>query len=158
MEWFKDWFDTKYYHILYKNRDHWGKKFLNVEILGDDTLLPELLEAGVLSFIVGVGGVGDNQLRIDLFEQGVRHGLEPMIVQHAAAVLSEAKHEGAKIIVSACNLSHTVLDVYQGKASQATGLSTNIPVIHLTEMLAFVLGHHNDRLAQLRTRVAFIGD
>ena len=83
---------------------------------------------------------------------------EPTVLRQAAAVLSEAKHEGAKIIVSACNLSHTVLDVYQGKASQATGLATNIPVIHLTEMLAFALGHHNDRLAQLRTRVAVIGD
>lgn len=75
--------------VLDKNRDHWGTKFLNVEILGDDTLLPELLEAGVLSFIVGVGGVGDNQLRKDLFEQGVRHGLKPMMVQHPAAVRSE---------------------------------------------------------------------
>ena len=29
MTWFKEWFDTKYYHILYKNRDHEeAKKFL----------------------------------------------------------------------------------------------------------------------------------
>lgn len=29
MEWFKDWFDTKYYHILYKNRDQEeAEKFL----------------------------------------------------------------------------------------------------------------------------------
>ena len=83
---------------------------------------------------------------------------EPTVLRQAASVLSEAKHEGADIIVSACNLSHTVLDIYQGKASQATGLATNIPVIHLTEMLAFALGHHNSRLAQLRTRVAVIGD
>ena len=83
---------------------------------------------------------------------------EPTVLRQAAAVLSEAKHEGADIIVSACNLSHTVLDIYQGKASQATGLATNIPVIHLTEMLSFALGHHNSRLAQLRTRVAVIGD
>ena len=83
---------------------------------------------------------------------------EPTVLRQAAAVLSEAKHEGADIIVSACNLSHTVLDIYQGKASQATGLATNIPVIPLTEMLSFALGHPNSRLAQLRTRVAVIGD
>jgi len=80
------------------------------------------------------------------------------VLRQAAAVLHEAKSEGADLIVSACNLSHSVLDVYQGKASRSTGLSTNIPVIHLTEMLSFSMGHHNTRLAQLRTRIAVIGD
>jgi len=83
---------------------------------------------------------------------------EPTVLKQAAAVLSDAKSEGAEIIVSACTLSHTVLDVYQGKAGRVAGLSTNIPVIHLTEMLSFAFGHHNHRLAQLKTRVAVIGD
>ena len=83
---------------------------------------------------------------------------EGTVLRQAAAVLSEAKEEGAEIIVSACNLSHSVLDIYQGKAGRISGASTNIPVIHLTEMLSFVLGHHNTRFAQLRTRVAVIGD
>ena len=83
---------------------------------------------------------------------------EGTVLRQAAAVLSEAKEEGAEIIVSACNLSHSVLDIYQGKAGRISGTSTNIPVIHLTEMLSFVLGHHNTRFAQLRTRVAVIGD
>ena len=83
---------------------------------------------------------------------------EPTVLRQAAAAISDAKSEGADMIVSACTLSHTVLDVYQGKASRSTGLSTNIPVIHLTELLSFAFGHHNSRLAQLRTRVAVIGD
>ena len=83
---------------------------------------------------------------------------EPTVLRQAAAVLHEAKSEGAELIVSACNLSHSVLDIYQGKASRSTGLATNIPVIHLTEMLSFSMGHHNARLAQLRTRIAVIGD
>ena len=83
---------------------------------------------------------------------------EPTVLRQAAAVLHEAKSEGAELIVSACNLSHSVLDIYQGKASRLTGLATNIPVIHLTEMLSFSMGHHNTRLAQLRTRIAVIGD
>ena len=83
---------------------------------------------------------------------------EPTVLRQAAAVLHEAKSEGAELIVSACNLSHSVLDIYQGKASRSTGLTTNIPVIHLTEMLSFSMGHHNTRLAQLRTRIAVIGD
>ena len=83
---------------------------------------------------------------------------EPTVMKQAAEALSEAKSEGAELIVSACNLSHAVLDIYQGKAGRNTGLSTNIPVIHLCEMLSFALGCHNNRLAMLRTRIAVIGD
>tara|TARA_B100000530_G_C15851311_1_gene445412 strand:+ start:36 stop:896 length:861 start_codon:yes stop_codon:yes gene_type:complete len=83
---------------------------------------------------------------------------EPTVLRQSAAVISEAKEEGADIIVSACNLSHSILDIYQGKASRATGIITNIPVIHLTELLSFAFGNHNTRFAQLRTRIAVIGD
>ena len=83
---------------------------------------------------------------------------EPTVLKQAASVLNDAKSEGAQMIVSACNLSHTVIDIYQGKASQRTGLRTNIPVVHLCEILSFALGHYNTRYAQLRTRVLVIGD
>jgi len=83
---------------------------------------------------------------------------EPTVLKLSASVLNDAKSEGAQLIVSACNLSHSVMDIYQGKASQRTGLKTNIPVIHLCEILTFALGHYNTRFAQLRTRVMVIGD
>ncbi len=83
---------------------------------------------------------------------------EPTVLRQIASVIDDAKSEGADLIVSACTLSHTALDIYQGKASRSTGISTNIPVIHLTEMLAFAFGHYNNRLAQLKTRIAVIGD
>jgi succinate dehydrogenase / fumarate reductase cytochrome b subunit len=83
---------------------------------------------------------------------------EATVLRQIASTINDAKSEGAAMIVSACTLSHTALDIYQGKAGRATGLSTNIPVIHLTEMLAFTMGHYNNRLAQLRTRIAVIGD
>ncbi|MDE0953775.1 MAG: CoB--CoM heterodisulfide reductase iron-sulfur subunit B family protein [Candidatus Poseidoniales archaeon] len=83
---------------------------------------------------------------------------EPTVLKLAASVLNDAKSEGAQMIVSACNLSHSVLDIYQGKASQRTGLKTNIPVVHLCEILCFAMGHYNTRYAQLRTRVLVIGD
>ena len=85
-------------------------------------------------------------------------GEESTVMKQAAEALSEAKAEGADLIVSSCNLSQAVLDIYQGKAGRNTGLSTNIPVIHLCEMLSFALGCHNKRLALLRTRIAVIGD
>ena len=83
---------------------------------------------------------------------------EKTVLKHTAAVLSDAKSEGAELVVSACNLSHMLMDVYQGKAGKVSGESTKIPIIHLTELLAFGFGHYVDRLAQLRTRVLIIGD
>jgi len=83
---------------------------------------------------------------------------EPTVLKLAASVLNDAKSEGAQMIVSACNLSHSIMDIYQGKASQRTGLKTDIPVVHLCEILCFALGHYNTRYAQLRTRVLVIGN
>tara|TARA_B110000495_G_C23014597_1_gene600634 strand:+ start:586 stop:1446 length:861 start_codon:yes stop_codon:yes gene_type:complete len=83
---------------------------------------------------------------------------EPTVLKQSANVILDAKDEGAEIIVSACNLSHAILDVYQGKASRGEIHPINIPIIHLTEMLDFAFGHHNTRLAQLRTRIAVIGN
>ena len=68
---------------------------------------------------------------------------EPTVLKLAASVLNDAKSEGAQMIVSACNLSHSIMDIYQGKASQRTGLKTDIPVVHLCEILCFALGHYN---------------
>jgi succinate dehydrogenase / fumarate reductase cytochrome b subunit len=42
---------------------------------------------------------------------------EPTVLKQAASVLNDAKSEGAQMIVSACNLSHSVMDIYQGIAS-----------------------------------------
>jgi len=83
---------------------------------------------------------------------------EPTVLKLAASVLNDAKSEGAQMIVSSCNLSHSIMDIYQGKASQKTGLNTDIPVVHLCEILCFALGHYNTRYAQLRTRVLVIGN
>ena len=74
-----------------------------------------------------------------------------------AAVLNDAKENGAQLMVSACTLSHSNLDTYQVKAGRITGKDTSMPVIHLAELVAFALGHHRDRFAQLKTRVIVIG-
>ena len=75
-----------------------------------------------------------------------------------AAVLSDAKENGAQMMVSACTLSHSNLDTYQVKARRISGKNTSMPVIHLAEMVAFALGHHKDRFALLKTRALIIGD
>ena len=43
---------------------------------------------------------------------------EKTVLKQTAAVLSDAKSEGAELVVSACNLSHMLMDVYQGKAGK----------------------------------------
>lgn len=122
---------------------------------GDDVYDPNYLE----QLISALGGTPVNwEARTQSVGVPGLFSEEPTVMKQAAEALSEAKAEGAELIVSACNLSHAVLDVYQGKAGRNTGLATNIPVIHLCEMLAFALGTHNNRLAQLRTRIAVIGD
>lgn len=83
---------------------------------------------------------------------------EQSALKMTAAVLSDAKQEGAKILATACPLSHVNLDTYQVKAGKAAGVDTSIPVIHLPELVAWALGYDKNRLAQLRTRVMVIGD
>lgn len=82
---------------------------------------------------------------------------EKTAMKMTAEVLSGAKQAGARIMVSACPLSHFNLDVYQVHAGKITNKDTSIPVIHLPELLAYALGFYVERFAQLRTRVRIIG-
>ncbi len=79
------------------------------------------------------------------------------VMKMTARVLNDAKQGGAQILVSACTLSHSNLDTYQGKAGRVSSMDTNIPVVNLTEIIAFALGHFTERYAQLRTRALIIG-
>lgn len=74
-----------------------------------------------------------------------------------ADVLAEAKSSGAQVLMTACTLSHSALDSYQMKAGRVSGKDTKIPVVHVSELVAFALGHHLDRFSQLRTRARLIG-
>ena len=79
------------------------------------------------------------------------------VMKMTARVLNDAKKAGAQLLVSACTQSHSNLDSYQGKAGRVANKDTSIPVVNLTELIAFALGHHVDRYAQLRTRAMLIG-
>ena len=79
------------------------------------------------------------------------------VMKMTARVLNDAKKAGAQVLVSACTQSHSNLDSYQGKAGRVANKDTDIPVVNLTEIIAFALGHFNDRFAQLRTRALIIG-
>jgi len=122
---------------------------------GDDVFDPDYLEQVISA--VGGNPVDWSSRTHSVGVPGI-FSEEETVMKQTAAVLADAKSEGAKLVVSACNLSHMLLDVYQGKAGKITGQETKVPTIHLTELLAFAFGHHVDRLAQLRTRVLVIGD
>lgn len=79
------------------------------------------------------------------------------VMKMTARVLNDAKRAGAEVIVSACTLSHSNLDSYQGKAGRVSNMDTNIPAVNLTEIIAFALGYFPDRFAQLKTRAMLIG-
>ena len=79
------------------------------------------------------------------------------VMKLTARVLNDAKKAGAQVLVSACTQSHSNLDSYQGKAGRVANKDTEIPVVNLTEIIAFALGHFTDRYAQLRTRALIIG-
>ncbi len=83
---------------------------------------------------------------------------ESSAMKMTASVLSDAKSEGARIMASACPLSHINLDSYQVKAGRVSGSDVDMPAIHLPELIAFALGAYNDRYAQLRTRVLVMGN
>ena len=80
----------------------WGTEVLEVPVLGGDDLLPELVRDGVTHFVVGVGGVGDNDPRKRLFGLATSHGLTPLSVVHPAAICSpRATIGGGSVILAA---------------------------------------------------------
>ncbi len=74
--------------ILDRDSARWGQQVLEVPILGNDSILPRLMADGARFFVVGVGGVGDNAPRKQLFDKGISSGLEPFTVKHPASVCS----------------------------------------------------------------------
>lgn len=76
-EWFKDWFDSKYYHILYKHRDHREAQHF-IDALVTRLALPQ--GARVLDLPCGKGRhsiylaqKGFNVTGVDLSEQSIAH-------------------------------------------------------------------------------------
>ncbi len=83
------------YAVLDKDSSLWGCDLMGVPILGGDDLLPQLVREGVTRFVVGVGAIGDNRIRRQLFESGVAHGLRPLTVYHPSAICSVSAQVGA---------------------------------------------------------------
>lgn len=77
MEWFKTWFNTKYYHILYNNRDHDEARSFIVHLLGELSLVKG---SRVIDLACGKGrhslflnSLGYDVLGLDLSERCIEH-------------------------------------------------------------------------------------
>ena len=78
------------------------------------------------------------------------------VMKMTARVLNDEESRCENYGIS-ITLSHSNLDSYQSKAGRVAGKDTNLPVVNLTEIVAFALGHFTDRFAQLKTRAMIIG-
>lgn len=81
-----------------------------VPVLGDDSLLPDLVTKGIDVFFVGLGGGGmlafSGRARQKVFDHAVSLGLSPLTVIHPSAVISPS----ATIRPGACVLAAAVIN------------------------------------------------
>lgn len=79
-----------------------GSELDGIPILGDDSLLPELLESGIRGACIGVGGSRDNHPRSKLYEELVALGFElPPIVHNTATVAGSTQIGRGSVILAA---------------------------------------------------------
>ncbi len=64
-----------------------GSRVLGVPVLGDETLLPELRRRGISQALNGVGGIGNVDARIRIFDLLAQHGFEFPTFAHPSAVI-----------------------------------------------------------------------
>ena len=72
----------------------WRTKVLEVEVLGDDTLMGELKDRGYNHAFIGVGTVGDAQPRQRLYDKVSGFGFEVVSAIHPTAVISSSAQIG----------------------------------------------------------------
>lgn len=71
-----------------------GKHIQGIPVLGNDDLLGELFQRGINYFVVGLGSVGNNLPRKNLFETALKYGLAPLTVKHPSAIISNSVVSG----------------------------------------------------------------
>lgn len=80
--------------LLETRKELWGKRVLEVEVLGDDSLMRELKNRGIEYAFIGVGTVGDARPRTQLYEKVSGFGFQTVAAIHPAAVISASAKIG----------------------------------------------------------------
>lgn len=82
--------------ITDQNTERHGQEILGVPIIGDDSILPELIDSGVSHAFVAIGG---NSLRKELFEETVELGFRFANAVHPKAIISSSAKLGQGIAI-----------------------------------------------------------
>jgi UDP-perosamine 4-acetyltransferase len=90
-------------YILDLDKNKWGTEIFGVKIIGGDDLIDDIKKEGIEHFLVGVGSVGDNTIRKNLYEMAINKGLKPINVIHPSAIISPSATvlKGAQIFANA---------------------------------------------------------
>ncbi len=111
--------------IVDNNEKLHNTSLMGIKILGDDSLLPCLIEKGATHFVMAIGSVGDTRARRRLSEKAMALGLKPVTVIHPSATVSKwaVIEDGAQILAnSAVNA--------ESKISQFAIINTGAIVEH----------------------------
>jgi len=75
------------------------KSLFGLPLLGGDEVLGKAQSSGYSHFVLGVGSLGFNRKRQDIYENALSHGLLPHTVIHPDATLSEHAEIGAGTVI-----------------------------------------------------------
>ena len=103
LEAFHDGLPVRPCAVLDANRALWKHRIAGIPVIGDDSCLPRLLNAGVRHFAIGLGAIGDNRPRRRLFDAALGWGLQPACIIHRTACISPSARivAGAQILAGA---------------------------------------------------------
>lgn len=74
--------------IVDPDRSLWSRDLMGIPVVGDESLLQELVGRGAEHFIVGIGATGNNEPRRRLFHLGLSYHLHPLAVIDPRAICS----------------------------------------------------------------------
>jgi sugar O-acyltransferase (sialic acid O-acetyltransferase NeuD family) len=77
-----------HYVLLDSNPSLWGTNIMGVQVVGDDSVIPELISDGATHFVVGLGGTRSLSTRPRVFDRAIASGLRPMTVCHPSSLVS----------------------------------------------------------------------
>ena len=86
--------DGSYAPFAITDKDPNRKSLCDVPIVGDDSVLGNLVRIGVVHFILGLGSVGRNTNRERAFKSCCDHGFNPINAVHPSAIVSESVNVG----------------------------------------------------------------
>jgi UDP-perosamine 4-acetyltransferase len=78
-----------------------GRTLCGVGVIGEDGLLPSLVQQGVTHAFIGVGSTANSETRRGLYERATRAGLTMLSAVHPSAVISPSATIGAGATIMA---------------------------------------------------------